>query len=354
MKRLAFTLIIGFVGFIACKKDVSPSDPTSKTTAVAFPQPANFPVPTLPADNPLTKEGIKLGRHLYYEKRLSNGNTVSCASCHNQEYNFSSPLPYGIGVNGHTHNSVMIHSNLAWQDLLLWNGGAISIEEVVYYTIIDPIEMNSTWEQSLAKIAADPLYVQMFEGAFGPNSITMENTCKATAQFVRTMVSANSKFDRWQRGEATFTTQELDGYQMFNDENGDCFHCHGDLTTGNLFGAYGDSQFSNNGLDAVLTPLLGRESVTLDSNDRGKFKIPSLRNVEYSYPYMHDGRFTTLQEVIEHYNMGGHITSTIDPNMKKAGIGRNWTQAQKDALLAFLKTLSDNSFLTDTSFSNPW
>ncbi len=167
------------------------------------------------------------------------------------------------------------------------------------------------------------------------------------------MVSADSRFDKWQRGEVQFTQLELTGYDMFNSEEGDCFHCHGDLTTGNLFGAWGDLQFSNNGIDSILSTGAGLENVTGDPNDRGKFKIPSLRNVEYSFPYMHDGRFSTLQEVIEFYNMGGHLTPTIDPNMKKAGIGRNWSQTQKDALLAFLKTLTDNSFITDTSFTKP-
>ena len=354
MKKLILSIVVLFIGFSACKKDLPPDNPTHTTTPVAFPKPSNFPAPNLPADNPLTKEGIALGRHLYYEKRMSIDNTVSCASCHVHEYNFSLPLPYGIGVNGPTHNSVMIHSNLAWQETLLWNGFASSIEQVAYLTIIDPVEMNSTWEISLGKIENDPKYISLYEAAYGPNAITTENSIKAIAQFVRTMVSGDSKYDKWQRGEEQFTTLELEGYQMFNDENGDCFHCHGDYTTGGLFGAYGDLQFSNNGLDSVLLPNLGREGATGDSNDRGKFKIPSLRNIEYSFPYMHDGRFTTLQDVIEHYNMGGHITYTIDPNMKKAGVGRNWSQQQKDALLAFLRTLSDNTFIADTSFSDPW
>jgi len=354
MKKVLLASFLLFIAFYSCKKEITPIDPTHKTTPVAFPQPSNFPTPNLPLDNPLTKEGIALGRHLYYEKRMSIDNTVSCATCHNQDYNFSTPSKSGMGVNGPTHNSVMIHSNLAWQENLLWNGFATSIEQVAYLTIIDPVEMNSTWEISLGKIENDPKYISLYEAAFGPNAITTENSIKAIGQFVRTMVSANSKYDRWQRGEEQFTEQELFGYQIFNDENGDCFHCHGDLTTGSLFGAYGDLQYSNNGLDSVLIPNSGREGASGDSNDRGKFKIPSLRNIEYSFPYMHDGRFTTLQDVLEHYNMGGNITYTIDPNMKKAGVGRNWSQQQKDALLAFLRTLSDNTFIADTSFSDPW
>lgn len=353
MKKIILFVIPVLIAAISCKKDTTPDNPTVNTTPYAFKQPANFPQVIIPSDNPLTVEGVRLGRHLYYEKRLSINNTVSCATCHQQSSNFSTPAPKGMGVNGETPNNVMIHSNLAWQDHFLWNGHAVSIEHVVLMTIPDHIEMNNTWDNALATISADPKYVKMFNDAFGPNAITKENAAKAVGQFVRTMVSADSKFDRWQRGEASFTQAELMGYQMFNSEDGDCFHCHGDLTTGNLFGAYGDMQFSNNGIDSILIPNAGLENTTGRPEDRGKFKIPSLRNVEYSFPYMHDGRFTTLQDVIEHYNHGGFITPTIDPNMKKAGIGRNWTQTQKEALLAFLKTLTDNSFITDTSFAEP-
>jgi cytochrome c peroxidase len=353
MKKIATLLIASLFLAISCKKDDPDPTPIHKTTPYTFKQPQHFPQPYIPADNPMTVEGVKLGRHLYYETSMSVDNTISCASCHQQTYNFSTPAPKGTGVNGQTKNSVMIQSNLAWQQHFLWDGHAASIEHVAEMTITDPVEMNNTWEAALNSLKAQPKYVALFNDAFGPNSITKENTAKALGQFVRTMISADSRFDKWQRGEVQFTQLELTGYDMFNSEEGDCFHCHGDLTTGNLFGAWGDLQFSNNGIDSVLTPGAGLENVTGDPNDRGKFKIPSLRNVEYSFPYMHDGRFSTLQEVIEFYNMGGHLTATIDPNMKKAGIGRNWSQTQKDALLAFLKTLTDNSFVTDTSFTKP-
>lgn len=353
MKKAMLLLVPAFTFFISCKKDIVPTTTTISTTPYAFAQPSNFPTATLPADNPLTVEGVRLGRHLYYETGMSINNTVSCATCHMQESNFSTPATSGFGVNGQTANNVMIHSNLAWQDNFLWDGHAVSIEHVVQMTITDPIEMNNTWEAATNYLKSVPKYQKMFEAAFGPNAITEENTAKAIGQFVRTLVSANSKFDRVQRGEESFTALEEMGYQMFNSEDGDCFHCHGDFTTGNLFGAYGDLQFANNGIDSILTPGVGLEHTTGNAADRGKFKVPSLRNVEFSYPYMHDGRMTTLQDVIEHYNIGGYITPTIDPNMKKAGIGRNWSETQKQALVAFLKTLSDKSFLTDTSFARP-
>jgi cytochrome c peroxidase len=244
--------------------------------------------------------------------------------------------------------------NLAWQDFFFWNGRSASLEIQALEPVENPIEMNTTWPEVIEKLEADPRYVAMFEDAFGSGPITKENAAKAIAQYERTLVSSNSKFDRWQRGEAQFTQLEEDGYELFNTEEGDCFHCHGDANTGNLFGSFGDLQFSNNGLDSVLTPMTGFEVVTGDENDRAKFKIPSLRNIEFSFPYMHDGRFNTLQEVVEHYNMGGHLTYTLDPNMKAAGVGRNWTQYEKEALVAFMRTLTDEQFLTDTTFTNPW
>jgi cytochrome c peroxidase len=240
--------------------------------------------------------------------------------------------------------------NLAWQEFFFWDGRSPSLEAQALDPIENPIEMNTTWEAVLEKLKADPKYNDLFTRAFGKNSITKENAAKAIAQFERMMVSGNSKFDKYMRGEATLNSLELSGMELFNTERGDCFHCH----SAPIFGAFGADQFMNNGLDSVLSPNSGREVVTGDSLDRGKFKAPTLRNIEYSFPYMHDGRFQTLQEVIEHYNMGGHKSYTIDPNMKAAGIGRNYSQFEKDALIAFLRALSDPEFLTDTTFTDPW
>lgn len=354
VKNLLSILFIGVVVW-ACNKDQIIQIPVQKQTTVQFPQPSNFPPVNLPPDNPLTKEGIKLGRHLFYEKKLSGDNTLSCAGCHFQESNFSDPKQFSEGIDGSIGDrNAMILSNLAWQEFFFWDGRQKSLEAQAVDPVENPIEMKSNWPDVLEKLKADPLYVKLFEEAFGPDAITKENATKAIAQFERILVSADSKYDKWQRGEYQFTQLEQDGYTIFHNEVGDCFHCHGDFNTGNIFGAFGDLQFSNNGLDSVLTPNTGYEVVTGDSLDRGKFKIPSLRNVEYSFPYMHDGRFKSLQEVIEHYNTGGHFSYTIDPNMKAVGVGKNWTQSQKDALLAFMKTLSDTAFLTDTSFSDPF
>ena len=151
-------------------------------------------------------------------------------------------------------------------------------------------------------------------------------------------------------GSYTLSPSEQLGFDIFNNEKGDCFHCHGAASSGYQMGAFGLLQFSNNGLDSVYMVGEGREGVTGNPADRGKFKIPSLRNVEYSFPYMHDGRFQTLTQVVDFYNTGGHPSPTIDPNMKAAGVGRNWSIAEKQGLIDFMKTFSDNNFLEDTAF----
>lgn len=332
-----------------------PEKPVFEPTYVDLDYPDHFPAPNLPADNPLSEEGIKLGRHLFYDVRLSGDNTQNCASCHLQESNFAEPMRFSTGIDGVQGNiNAMVLSNMAWQQFFFWNGRKTSLEDQVREPVINPIEMHETWPNVIDKLSGDQRYLDMFAAAFGDEEITEDRSAKALAQFIYTMVSGDSKLDQYVKGEYTFTTSEQIGFDIFNNEEGDCFHCHGLATTGYQMGAYGLLQFSNNGLDSVLVENSGREAVTGLASDRAKFKVPSLRNIEYSFPYMHDGRFQTLGEVIEFYNMGGHPSATIDPNMKAAGVGRNWSQEQKQGLIDFLKTFSDVTFLTDTTFSNPW
>lgn len=326
-----------------------------EATPLELAKPAHFPPPDLPADNPLTVEGVQLGRHLFYDPRLSGDQTQSCASCHLQESNFAEFTAVSTGIDGIQGSmNAMVLSNLAWQQFFFWDGRATSLEEQVLEPVENPIEMHETWPNVIEKLEQDPRYITMFERAYGPNALTKENAAKSLANFIRTLVSGNSKYDQYVRGEYQFTTSEQLGFDIYNNERGDCFHCHGLAGTGYQMGAFGLLQFSNNGLDSILVEGSGREGVTGLPEDRAKFKIPSLRNVEYSFPYMHDGRFQTLPQVIEHYNMGGHASATLDPNMKAVGVGRNWSLAEKQGLLDFLKTFSDPAFLTDTTFSDPW
>lgn len=343
---------------VRCEREqVDPPPQQLVTTPYELNVPANFPPPDLPTDNPLTVEGVRLGRYLFYEKKLSGNNTQACGDCHLQDQNFSDFNQFSTGIDGIAGDrQAMPIMNLAWQSFFFWDGRKGSLEDQALDPVENPIEMHETWPNALVKLKNDPFYVGLFAKAFGSGSaaINKTNAAKAIAQFERTLVSGNSKFDKWRRGEAQLTAQEAAGYQIFNSERGDCFHCHGDLATGNQFGAYGSLQFTNNGLDSVLTPGKGRDAVTGLASDRGKFKIPSLRNIEYSFPYMHDGRFANLDEVIDFYNTGGFVTPTTDPNMKAAGVGRNWTPQEKADLKAFLLTLSDVEFLTDTIFSSPF
>lgn len=358
MKKTLALLALGTIVW-SCQKDQLDSrsaDDDLDLTYIEFPKPVNFPAPDLPSDNPLTEEGVELGRHLFYEKRLSGDNSLACAGCHFQDQGFSDFNATSEGIDGvRGDKNTMAIMNLAWQEHFFWDGRANSLEEQAIEPVINPIEMHTTWTDALAKLDGDSLYEYLFAAAFGPNAINQENATKAIAQFERMIISADSKFDRWQRGEYQFTSLEGEGYDLFMNERGNCFHCHGDYNTGNLFGAYGTLQFSNNGLDSVLARNSGREAVTGDSLDRGKFKIPTLRNIEYTYPYMHDGRFQNLFEVLDHYNSGGHDTYTLDQNMRDGGVAeRNWSQAEKDALLAFLSTLSDPDFLTDSTYASPF
>lgn len=358
MKKLF--IVIGFtLVWSACQKDqkLTTSVPAN-TTPAPITVPPGYPQPNIPSDNPQTVEGIDLGRHLFYDKRLSGDNSQACASCHLQEYNFADFRRFSEGIDGvFGDRNAMAIVDLAWQDFFFWDGREGSLEAQAIQPVINPIEMHTTWPEVIAKLAQDSLYQVKFKMAFGDNSITKENAAKAISQFERSMVSGNSKFDNGLAmvGDVlipfpNFSQEENLGKDLFFTEDGDCFHCHANPT----FGAFGELQFSNNGLDSVLQVGSGREAITNDTNDRAKFKIPTLRNIEYSFPYMHDGRFSNLQQVIEFYNTGGFVTPTTDPNMKKAGIGRNWTPQQKAALLAFLQTLSDESFLLNPDYSDPF
>lgn len=366
-KRITlFTFLIFGLSLILvqCKKDdEGNNEPAFSATPYNFQVPNGFPQPNIPPDNPMTVEGVKLGRHLFYETALSGNNTQSCGSCHIQERGFTDATGTSVGIRGQfgTRKAMAI-VNLAFHDNFFWDGRSLTLEEQALIPIEDPIEMDNDLATAVANLQAIPKYPQMFEDAFGDDNITPERIGKAIAQFERTLISANSKYDRVVRqntGE-TFTELEQRGYNLFNTDfdptggfGGDCFHCHGERETRYLFGAFGrDLQFLNNGLKEVYADE-GRYKVTGDPTDIGKFKVPTIRNVEFTFPYMHDGSIPNLDSLIGFYNFGGHKHVNIDPNMKAAGIGRNWNDGQKQALAAFLRTLTDYDFLQDTAFSDP-
>jgi cytochrome c peroxidase len=306
----------------------------------------------IPTNNPLTVEGIALGKKLFYDPILSKNNVQSCAGCHGQAFGFTDHgLQYSVGVDGIAGNrNSMTLINVGYSPKFFWDGSSATLEDQVLHPIINPIEMNTTWSEVVIKLKNHSEYPDMFEKAFGDNTIDSIHAAKAMAQFIRTMISGNSKFDKYLRQEVSLTPSELNGLSIYNSEKGDCFHCHGFSGTGQ----FTDYSFKNNGLDtdAEMTDM-GLMAVTGNINDKGKFKTPTLRNIEKTGPYMHDGRFATLEEVINHYDFGGVASSTIDPLMKHVGTGLNLTAQEKQDLLNFLKTLTDDEFLTNPAFSEP-
>ncbi len=359
--NLPITAFISFLLFLisSCKKDDSNPDcdlSLYNPTPYSINRPQGFAEMIIPADNPMTVEGIALGRKLFYEKRLSGDNTISCASCHRQQvYSFAdSTTRFSTGIDGiqGVRNSMAI-INSGWGHAFFWDGRAASLEAQALGPVPNPIEMHQKWTDAVVKLEADVNYPELFLKAFGICEIDSIHVAMAIAQFERTMISGNSKFDKFTRGEVALTPSEQNGFSLFNRDKtdflsgADCFHCHG--SQGGLFS---DNAFHNNGLDSVFTDL-GREAATGDINDRGKFKAPTLRNIELTGPYMHDGRFATLEEVIEHYNMGGHPSATLDPLMKNVGVGLELTQSEKTDLINFLKTLTDLDYLNNPDFSEP-
>lgn len=308
-----------------------------------------LPQVALPADNPLTMEGTALGRRLFSETLLSVNNKQSCASCHQQVRAFADAAPFSAGAEGYlSRRSAMPLFNLAWSPKFFWDGRAPTLREQVLQPIQDAHEMNEQLDRVTAKLAAHPDYPALFQAAFGTRGITPDRIARALEQHLLTLVSQDSRYDRAVRRADTLTDEEKTGLQLFTTEHdparglrgADCFHCHG----GTLFTTH---IFADNGLpprpgmkeDFGLAEITGKES------DRRKFKAPSLRNIALTAPYMHDNRFATLEEVVEHYNSGVFRHPTLDPNLAKhppEGLGLS--AAEKKALVAFLRTLTDEAF----------
>jgi cytochrome c peroxidase len=334
-----------------------------ETNSGYMPTPATLDIPTffaenilppiIPENNPQTVEGIALGRRLFFEKKLSGNGTQACADCHSPQFAFSDPRPLSIGADGEVgfRNSMPLF-NLAWNydQKFFWDGRAISLEEQILEPITSPIEMNNTWTQAITTLQNHSEYPELFEKAFGATTIDSVLVTKAIAQFIRTMVSGNSRFDRYLMGKGELTPSELRGFQVFMaEEKGDCFHCHGS----NLNPLWTDNLFRNNGLDATFSDL-GLGNVTGDPRDNGKFRTPSLRNLAYTAPYMHDGRFATIDDVINHYSEGLVYSETIDPLMKAVAQGGvQLSDEDKQDLKAFILSLSDPDFINNPQLQNP-
>ena len=319
-----------------------------KFTPYGFKMSATFPIPDLPRDNPLTVERVELGKTLFFDKRVSINNAQSCADCHSPGRAFADSRKVARGAEGQfgTRNSMAL-MNLAWKKEFFWDGHAHSLREQVLQPIQNPVEMHQTTTNLVAKLAALVDYPALFATAFGSREITAEKIALALENYLLTLTSFDAKFDRVLRGEEKFTAEEQRGFELFSTEydprrgqyGADCFHCHG----GPLFQSQG---FTNNGLDSNFSDI-GRGKTTGKDADAGKFSVPSLRNVAITAPYMHDGRFQTLAEVVEHYCTGVKRSTTLDPNLAKHPDGGvPLSDEDKRALVAFLKTLTDARFAT--------
>lgn len=324
----------------SCKKSDSHSGPTPMT----FQVPAGFPAPSYDfTNNPVTKEGFELGRKLFYDGILSKDGNFPCASCHQQ---FSAFITYdhdfshGFNNQFTTRNALGLF-NLAWQKEFMWDGGINNLEVQPLAPITAPNEMAEDINSVVNKLKADNNYKNMFKAAFGDEEINSQKMLKALAQFMVMLVSADSKYDKVKKGTAAFTASEQSGYTIFKAR---CASCHAEPL-------FTDNSYRNNGI--TLHPFLkdvGRMHITGRKEDSLKFRVPTLRNIDITFPYMHDGRYYTLDQVLNHYESGMASGPTLDP-LLSAPIVLSTTE--RINLKAFLRTLTDSTFIQNKEFSQP-
>ncbi len=347
----------------------NPTDTNYKPTPYIFELPLGWSMPPIPADNPLTVEGIALGRKLFYDPILSADLSQSCASCHNQQFGFTDNgkrFSTGIDQIAGTRQSMPIF-NLAWAERFtpsmgsrslrfFWDGGATNLESQVIGPITNPIEMHDSLPNVLSKLQAHATYPELFRKAFGTPGITTQRLMMAIAQFERIIISSGSTFDKFLINVTptgtkffdftVFTPEEKNGYDVFVDENkGDCFHCH-PVSSPYLT----DFQFHNNGHQSNDP---GLQRITGKADDIGKFRTASLRNLTLTPPYMHDGSIATLEEVIEFYDNKASRVYPSDAFITKHPNGLNLTTKEKADLVAFLKTMTDSTFIVNPAYAKP-
>jgi cytochrome c peroxidase len=334
MKKLVIALAFGIsiIGIYAFSK--------SQFTPIYFEVSQGWPKPHYDfKNNPVSEEGFQLGRKLFYDPILSRDNTISCASCHLQATGFTHvdhELSHGVDGKIGTRNSLAL-MNLAWSKDFMWDGGVNHLEVQPLNPITSPLEMDETLEHVVQKLQQTQDYPGLFERAFGSSKITGQSTLKALSQFVVMLKSSNSKYDKVTRKETSFNEQEQKGYELFKQH---CASCHQEPL-------FTSDQFENNGLavDPTLNDI-GRMKITGRKEDSLRFKVPTLRNIQFTFPYMHDGRFKTLTEVIKHYNS----LSRNKLLTKELAKPMNLTDNNRVDIVAFLKTLTDNEFLFNPKY----
>ncbi len=357
-QSIGLLLSMGLFGLVAsCQKTPSadptkpdePEPPALQTRPYAWQKPANFPDPVYDfSKNALTEQGVRLGKALFFDSMLSHDGTITCAFCHLPEAAFAHTdhaLSHGIRDQLGPRNALNIQ-NLAWSRTFFWDGGIHDLDLLPISPIQNPVEMGDTMTHVIDKLRNSAKYPPLFSEAFGTSEVTQERFLEAISQYLLTLVSANSKYDKHVRKETggDMNEQELRGLALFQKN---CATCH----TGELFT---DQSFRNNGLlpnPNAPKPDLGRYGITLNESDKNKFRVPSLRNIERTLPYMHDGRFNSLEAVLNHYATGVKDNPALDPALKKDGqIGIALTKQEQQDIIAFLQTLTDYQYLSDRRF----
>ncbi len=375
----AIVLSLALAFILGCQQD-EPLTPNKGNQTPGTPLkldiPGYFPEMKVPADNPTTKQGVKLGRMLFYDPILSSDSSMSCSSCHKQENAFASNKRFNEGVQGiEGFRNAMSLANVGFYPAFNWHGSATNLARQALEPVLNPIEMSASWPGVVKRLKRHPQYPELFEEAFGDKPITRELVTKAIAQFERTLISHNSKWDQvlrkaneggigiQQAASNILSPSELRGLNLFNTERADCFHCHGGTGTQPLLT---NNEFINNGLDSMGPDELnfedpGRGGVTGNRMDNGRFRTPTLRNIELTAPYMHDGRFETLKAVVDFYSGDLQPAQNVDANIRKhlpanrwASGGVNLTEREKKDLISFLKTFTDTAFVNNPRFSNPF
>jgi cytochrome c peroxidase len=357
-----FTLLFLSLLIYACKKE----DDTTTTAQIKLDETpfmldfGPFPPPMIPVDNELTVQKVQLGRMLFYEKKLSLDGSQACASCHRQADAFSDTAKFSLGVEGlRGKRQAMAVFNLAWHNNeFFWDGRAHLLRDQSLMPIQDALEMNETLDNVVQKLSSSKMYRDQFTRAFGSDEVSSEKMSLAMEQFMMTIVSFKSKYDNFRMGKGNLTDSEERGRKLFFTEynpffpdssGADCAHCHGGPN-------FENNKYLNNGLDtdADISDI-GREKVTGNARDKAAFKVPSLRNIALTPPYMHDGRFATLEEVVDHYDHGINFSSSIDPAIENTrDKGLMLSQQDKADLVAFLKTLTDYELTTNTAYADPF
>lgn len=324
---------------VACSAE-SPDTPSEPY--VGFEAPDHFPAPVYDFEhNPVTEAGFELGRKLFYDTRLSIDGTISCGSCHAQVHGFADhniPLSFGVEGRMGTRNTPGL-ANMAWVPAFMWDGGVNHIEVMPIAPITEHAEMANHLSDLISYLQQETEYPAAFEAAFGSDQINSQNLLRAITQFQGSLISARSKYDKWITGSIDLNAEEHEGREIFEAK---CTSCH----SGILFT---DFSYRNNGLDSTFADE-GRMRITLNPEDEGTFRVPSLRNVALTAPYMHDGRFRSLRQVLDHYTHRVVHSPTLDPTLVE---GIPLSDAEQDRLIDFLQTLSDFDFISDHRFSEP-